>query len=514
MINFNMMKSFDVLKSPTNNLGKDNKTNNIDKFEDIISKESSKKKNKGFLDIRKGFESTNSKIDIKDVLKKEKLQNIFDDLEKNLDEYPEKDIANLLGLGIFMFMLSKKEEVLNCLDVNLENTDNLNELISTIELSTLELKDTAPPIEQLIEKFIVNEKTLEIPILKEDLSVSKEVKVDNTTFVNLEDINIDSNSTSKSNLLDDIDLNSINNSEVEKAIKENWGDVGSQVLNDVEKMSNILRIVEKNILGDDIKKDLKSNIFDVSENSPNIDSFTEDLDIESIKYRKIDSKDIKNDIREFNNFLLGHRVRVSENKIEDKDLDALIKIMNANSKSEVSEMLNPHIYSSNISVDDKIKPSITPLEVRQAFLPQDVSTNIKHMMVNDLKELVLKVKPKELGEISIHLMKEGEVSDVVIIVEREEIFNSTKRSLAEINAQLKDAGLKINNISIQMKSNDNNPNFNFMSNTNSNDFKNQKNHSNKSNKHKGNGLSEEDNVEISSLDVSKNDVENEINLLA
>lgn len=505
MINFNMMKSFDVLKSPTNNLGKDSKTDNIDKFEDVISQESSKKKSEGFLDARKGLESTNSKIEEKDMFKKEKLQNIFDDLEKNLDEYSEKDIANLLGLGIFMFMFTRKEELLNHLDVNLGKTDDLNELISTIEFSELDLKDSGLPIEQLIEKFIVNENKLEIPILKEGSIAHKEIKADDASFINLEDIKIDANN---------VDLNGINNDKFEKTIKENWGDIGSQVLNDADKMSNILNIVEKNILGDDIKKDLKVNIFDTSENKTNIDSFNEDLDIESINYRKIDSADVKNDIREFNNFLLGHRVRISENKIEDKDLDALIKIMNTNSKSEVSEMLNPHIYSSNISIDDKIKSNIAPSEARQAFLPQDISASVKHMVVNDLKELVLKIKPKELGEISIHLIKKGEVSDVVITIEREEIFNSTKRSLAEINAQLKDAGLKINNISIQMKSNDNSPNFNFMSNANGDDFKNQKNHSNKNNKHKGDNRLREEDIEISSLDVSKNDVENEINLLA
>ena len=487
MINFNMMKTVDVLKSSVNNLGKDNKTNNIDKFENIINKKSLKEKNEGCLDTRKELESTKSKIDKKDIFKKEKLQNIFDDLEKNLDEYSENDIVNLIGLGVFMFMFAKKEELLNHLDVNTEGIGNLKELISSVKLAKLELKDVDASIEQLIERFVINENKLEIPILKEDL---------------LDDID-----------LDDIDLNGVNNDEFEKIIKENWGDIGSQVLDNIDKVSNILRIVEKNIMGDGIKKDLKTNLFDEYENNSNIDAFNKELEIESVSYRKIYSTYMKNDIKGFNNFLLSHRVRAFDSKIEDKDLDVLIKIMNSNSKSEVSEVLNPHIYSSNISIDDKIKSDVAPSEVRQAFLPQDISTSIKHMVVNDLKELVLKVRPKELGEISIQLIKRGDVSDVVIIIEREEIFNSTKRSLAEITSQLKDVGLKINNISIQMKSNDNSLNFNFMSNAND-DFKNQNNHSNKNNKHKGdNRLSEED-VEISSLDMSKNDIENEINLLA
>ena len=184
------------------------------------------------------------------------------------------------------------------------------------------------------------------------------------------------------------------------------------------------------------------------------DKLLEREDFNSIDYKNFSSLKSKNNTNyynnSFNNFLVNQRlIDVKSNKNTDSELELLLKVQNSN--SEVTDNISPYSYGLIDSVNDKINENMQPQTIRYSHFESDLANTISHMKNSNLEELTIKVKPKELGEITINLIKKDGVSEVVIFIEKEELFDSLKRDISRIEAEIKKTGLTIDNISVEVK---------------------------------------------------------------
>lgn len=534
MMNFAMMINLNEVKPQNGSLfNSSSKVSNLNKkseFENMmIKKESLFNKNTNENDC------TFNKLLAKSVeINIEDKEKLIKDLEEKLnDDYTREDIINIVNLYLTVNLVSNNKS----LEIDsVEFVNITNELIS--EKSSLEI--------DILGVFELNDRVLSIPIIDNTLEYAdkpSEVEFKSEAESIINNVNVIDNEINIINNTDveDIEVNNINNIENSNEVNSVEFSYIEEIIREFENISKI-DIFDKNSDYREIFKEIESIVQfnQQKENHLKVDSYRvlnsvksdvfnkkdddsikidELFDVKNIEFRDLNNLNdkIQEETNRFNDFLINQRVpniKVKTLNTSDKDMNVLMEIVDSKSNIDVTNLINPDSSSFKSNINDTIKTSIAPESIRQSFIETDITQTIQYMRSTSINELTLKVKPKELGEVTINLVKNNDISDVVITVEREELFNSIKKNLIIINRELKDLGLKINNVSIEMKPNNiANSTFNFMSNSNGDNSKNQNNNYHQDKKLKK-SIDMINDMEISDIKMSKNEVENEVNLLA
>ena len=95
---------------------------------------------------------------------------------------------------------------------------------------------------------------------------------------------------------------------------------------------------------------------------------------------------------------------------------------------------------------------ITPdnLVVSKNNFEVDVIKTIKFMEINSIKDLTVKMNPKELGEITIKLTMESGIMKASISVQNKETFNLLNQNIQDISDRLKNMDIKIQSLDINI----------------------------------------------------------------
>lgn len=536
MMNFAMMINLNEVKPQNGSLfNSSSKVSNLNKkseFENMMIKKESlfnKNTNENDSTFNKSL-AKSVEINIED---KEKL---IRDLEEKLnDDYTREDIINIVNLYLTVNLVSNNKS----LEIDsVEFVNITNELIS--EKSSLEI--------DILGVFELNDRVLSIPIIDDTLEYAdkpSEVEFKSEAESIINNVNVIDNGVNIINNteVEGVEVNNINNIENFKEVNNVDFTYIEEIVREFENISKIdmsnknsgyteiFKEIESIVQSSQNENHLKVDTYKILNNkkSDRLDVFnkkTDDLievdevfNIKNIEFRDMSNLDnkIQEEVDKFSNFLLNQRVsniKVETSNINDKDMGVLMEIVDSKSNIDVSNLINPNSYSFKSNINDTIKTNIVPESIRQSFIETDITQTIQYMRSTSINELTLKVKPKELGEVTINLVKNNDISDVVITVEREELFNSIKKNLMIINRELKDLGLKINNVSIEMKPNNaTNSTFNFMSNSHGDNSKNQNNNYHQDKKLRK-SINVTDDMDVSNIKMSKNEVENEVNLLA
>lgn len=534
MINFNMMNICSTKLNGNLLESKSNKSNNESDFSLNFSNVMKKT-----INSNKQSSTDNAKANpserkvLKDIVKKEDIKNVLDELKEELgDEYSDEDIVNIFNLCLFINYLEDNKESLTIKDINFEllpiEDVKMNEQVvdGNLMLNGHKNKDVSMwnnlDMDKIIEGFELKDEVLTVPILEsmnfeatqineDDLKIVEDV---NKSFENQEVIN------------DNIDIEKLSQEDIDEIVFKFESKTQMKNSDFRTEIPKVMEVIKSNELMKDVDAVYNSPEIDDSKNSLNLEikefdsvdlkDIYKELNVKRVEYTKHpeDINQIKEEIKGFNDFINRQRVSIPTNqntKTIDDDTDWLLKIVNKKGENEVVENINPDTYGIGTIKNDTIIKNSIPLVIRQSFISQDISQTIEYMKHNNMNELVVKVKPKELGEISIQLLKNDGILDVVLTVEQEEVFNNTKKSLNSIITQLKNSGFKVGDISIQMKSDDN-LDFNFMSGENEKNSTNQ-GHSGES-KNNSRKYSEKIEDEVSSSEIEYKTSENEVNLLA
>ena len=109
-----------------------------------------------------------------------------------------------------------------------------------------------------------------------------------------------------------------------------------------------------------------------------------------------------------------------------------------------------NINTINISEGENISPISKEININSATFTKDVVKNIKYMEMNDIKELTLKIKPKELGEVIIKLSMEGNIMRAKIMATHKDTYNLLNSNLSQIKESLISQEFKVQDISVNI----------------------------------------------------------------
>ncbi|MCB2340780.1 flagellar hook-length control protein FliK [Clostridium estertheticum] len=203
-------------------------------------------------------------------------------------------------------------------------------------------------------------------------------------------------------------------------------------------------------------------------------------------------KDIKSDL----NLLKVPTLEISSDNSEDKSIkDNLIKMLKSQNTKSTSESISKNQnqsssdnkkdnkssgYSSSeekflnkllsgdkddvkiskavsfmnqfqtVKTSDASKVLSANLVVDKNNFEADVIKSIKFMEVNNIKDLTVKMNPRELGEITIKLTMESGIMKASILAQNKETYNLLNNNIQDIQDRLKNMDIKIQSLDINV----------------------------------------------------------------
>lgn len=387
-------------------------------------------------------------------------------LEKN---NPEKKTSNKEGESFISVLEAKSNQDLKELRNSKELIYNQDDYRKAEEIEHNKINEEAK--DELIEDN--DEGNLESLILLLSLFVSnnnQDINTANIDFSNLDyDINLMENINSYifsdkfdvgefNNFLEDI-LTSINiknndlvdlkdsklNNFFSNFIKEVKGINESESMEGNLSENLVIKKVLSKLLNEDkdISVDLevlreKFNIvkenFTTKSNKGNIVQVESIVDSDEMNIEtnfNLDSKDLSQE---------NNKEELSK---EDKFLSKLISSENKNSFD---------LNLQRIQNFSKLTETNNEISVNKFTINSDIKNVISHMSLNNIKELIVKINPGNLGEIAVKLITEGEKMKAVINISEKETYALINSS--DIKQHLSNENIKISEVEISLYKDD------------------------------------------------------------
>lgn len=136
---------------------------------------------------------------------------------------------------------------------------------------------------------------------------------------------------------------------------------------------------------------------------------------------------------------------------EEKLLNSLVK-SNDEGKNNKINMFMQNLTKFNGDVE-KI-PSAENMVVNKNTFNADIIKAVKYMNVNNLKELTVKLYPKELGQITIKLTMEAGIMKANLATNNKDTYNLLHANIKELNENLNNSQFKVNEVTINIYNED------------------------------------------------------------
>lgn len=136
---------------------------------------------------------------------------------------------------------------------------------------------------------------------------------------------------------------------------------------------------------------------------------------------------------------------------EDSDENVLKNILGDKEDNKFSKTINFMNQFNKISnVENLDVENVENIVVNKETLNADVIKAVKYMEVNDIKNLTVKINPKELGEMAIKITMESGKIKANITANNKEAFNLLNANLQDIIDKLQKSNFKIENFSLNL----------------------------------------------------------------
>ena len=386
----------------------------------------------GDMSINDFLTSNKISADVKENIKNQGF-------DKLLSEKDNKAANEILKLVTSEFNITRD---------NADNSSKLDSLISTIS-DLLRTKNLDEKVN--INSEVISEKETTV---REISNLITEILTDKKSITDESEVTkllCDLQENLKTNNLQDI-FDEKDKKLVDSIIKllnadSNEKDEKVDVL--INKLSGLIssdlkpeKIKKEDILWNKIKS-LISNIED--EKNQDVKIQGTDLLEQKAKY-----KDVKD------NFSAETKVDNGEENNTSKESKFLDELINKKDDSSFSKLIQFNNLNRTNSLND-ISNGLPTISKNTAV--QDIIQTFKYMETNELKELTVKIKPKELGEITIKLIAQGEIMKASINASSKETYDLLNSKVPEIKHMLTTQNIKIEDVSIDF--NDNFQSFQF-----------------------------------------------------
>lgn len=298
------------------------------------------------------------------------------------------------------------------------------------------------------------------------------------------------------------------NQKLSKAIDEKFSYLKGKLSED--DMKNVMKKFQ-----DFVKKLMKDKLNDSTKNKKEIlakleQKFQDTLkDLNSNNFtEKVEEKDIP---KVLSNKNLESNSNNETNLGNNKEEVVLKDIVSDGKKDKISKATNFMTHFRNMNTDNTTENVKTQeVVVNKNTFNSDIVKAVKYMENNEIKDLTVKVVPRELGEIVIKLTMEQGVLKANLTAAKKETYNLIHSNLQDIveKLQAQNTEIKVQNLSVNINNgySDSNFNGNFAENFGSNS--NQRQSSNGSV-----GIASEDNIDAIEEKEINSDLNN-LNILA
>lgn len=333
------------------------------------------------------------------------------------------------------------------LDENKDIKDNMEDL--KIENITNLVYNILQNINEVKTNEKVNLNDLTINEVKEDIYL--EILIDKKELEGIESILNNLIVTLKNNALNDKDINQINDllqtlkTEINQSNLKNENVTENSDLSklNINEILNDIDIADKSMkFKSNEKSSLNSMVEDIKLVLKDIESSTEPKNTETID-TDIDVLSKKSNEDKSQSFNSNDGLSESVKK-EEKVLKSILSDDESSPINKLNLFTNSFKDIKNIEIT---KP--TPTISEQSFT-QDVIKSVKYMQTNGLKELVVKMNPKELGEIAIKIIQEEGVLKASIKAQSKETYSLLSQNLQGLQKELESKEIKIQNIDISL----------------------------------------------------------------
>lgn len=363
------------------------------------------------------------------------------------------------------------EGLLNALKTNVEDSEltlNTNDNTEDVDYTLIQqLMNLLQQIGQIDESGKFN-------LLDKDTDVNLDNLVDFIKNQNMDQL--------QSNDIDKLLESLVKSGEMKLTSPEN---LNEEVLNKIKEILNS-------------KSSNKGTLDNVKSNNNVLDSLNEENKVKN-NSQNLDTKfDKSNDQKEQNSYdqldimTLNNKSNMIKTTESDKDLNTLEDILGEKNNNQF--MFSPGVHTTSTANENTEGITNTPIkEIRQEFIGDDVVKTVRYLKANGLEEINIKISPRELGEMTIKLIKHAEETKVAITISKDDVFELVNKNVGDIVKHLNDLNIKVKEISVDIK----NDNQKFFSDNLNQEFE-RKNHQNQKrrNKNLNNGIENiEDSIE-------------------
>lgn len=363
------------------------------------------------------------------------------------------------------------EGLLNALKTNVEDSEltlNTNDNTEDVDYTLIQqLMNLLQQIGQIDESGKLN-------LLDKDTDVNLDTLVDFIKNQNMDQL--------QSNDIDKLLESLVKSGEMKLTSPEN---LNEEVLNKIKEILNS-------------KSSNKGTLDNVKSNNNVLDSLNEENKVKN-NSQNLDTKfDKSNDQKEQNSYdqldimTLNNKSNMIKTTESDKDLNTLEDILGEKNNNQF--MFSPGVQTTSTTNENTEGITNTPIkEIRQEFIGDDVVKTVRYLKANGLEEINIKISPRELGEMTIKLIKHAEETKVAITISKDDVFDLVNKNVGDIVKHLNDLNIKVKEVSVDIK----NDNQKFFSDNLNQEFE-RKNHQNQKrrNKNLNNGIENiEDSIE-------------------
>ncbi|MBU3180640.1 flagellar hook-length control protein FliK [Clostridium psychrophilum] len=331
--------------------------------------------------------------------------------------------------------------------------NNLSEIVDLIKSSKID--KTSPKIFDVIQKL-----TTKVKEAKGDFSLLKafnqKSEVTGKTTVDFENSVLNNKLESKvmnyvKAAIDELKQNT--EKPLEQLIENGkLPDKVAQIKQVMKPLSSMIQTVDKTSINNretDLKKldVLQKLTTKVADTKVNLNSLKDNLPLKELKQSTKMSLSIDSVIAKQGSNNAGQEKKSMGNKsFGDKFLNNLLG--QDKDESKISKAVTFMNQFENVKTVDTSKVEVSNITVNKNNFEVDVIKNIKFMETNSIKNLIVKMNPKELGEITIKLTIESGVMKASITAQNKDTYNLLNTNIQDISDRLKNMDIKIHSLDI------------------------------------------------------------------
>ncbi|MCW6105683.1 flagellar hook-length control protein FliK [Clostridium sporogenes] len=141
---------------------------------------------------------------------------------------------------------------------------------------------------------------------------------------------------------------------------------------------------------------------------------------------------------------------------EDKLLKGLLEDKEKGTGEKINKAVNfmSHLKNSTDINEVSSKETLGNLVINKNTMNADIIKSIKYMELNNVKDLTVKIMPKELGEVFIKLTMEGGIMKANIGATTKEAYNLLNSNMQLIEDKLQNSGIKVQELSLNIYNED------------------------------------------------------------